>query len=79
VILNGSFPVSSFRVRVYVGYNFMVGRKVVCTGITHDIDGQEIEHRRTWPGGHLHVLTRTMTEEDARDWDSEHGRRELAG
>jgi hypothetical protein len=57
----------------------MVGRKVVCTGITHDIDRQEIELRRTWPGGHFHVLARTMTEENARDWDSEHGHRELAG
>ncbi len=56
--------------RPYVGYDFMVGTKIVHSGITIDSDRRETEHKQRWPSGHLKVVTGPMTEEGARDWEA---------
>ncbi len=56
--------------RPYVGYDFMVGTKIVHSGITNDPDRRETEHKQRWTNGHLKVVTGPMTPDGARDWES---------
>lgn len=52
------------------GYEFKVGAKVVHRGITNDPQRREVEHQQRWPGGKLTVVTRLMTEAQARVWEA---------
>jgi hypothetical protein len=56
--------------RSTIGYDFMVGTKIVHSGITNDPGRREIEHKQRWPGGKLKVVTGPMTEQGARDWEA---------
>jgi len=56
--------------RPYVGYDFLVGTKIVHSGITNDPERRETEHKQRWPNGHLRVVTGPMTEPGAREWEA---------
>jgi hypothetical protein len=56
--------------RPMVGYDFMVGTKIVHSGITNDPDRRENEHQQRWPSGRLKVVTGPMTEDGARQWEA---------
>lgn len=52
-------------------YHFKVGRRIVHSGITDDLERRDREHRQKWPKGHTVQVGRRTTEEAARKWEKE--------
>ena len=52
-------------------YKFKIGNKVVHGGITKDLERRDLEHKQTWPKGHIVQVGRKTTEEAARKWEEE--------
>ena len=50
-------------------YRFKVGRKVVHSGITNDLERREAEHRRRWPNGRIEQVGGRATREEAWNWE----------
>ena len=50
-------------------YDFKVGRRIVHSGITNDLDRREGEHQQKWPTGHIKQVGRRTTEEAGREWE----------
>lgn len=55
--------------RNWYKYDFMVGTKIVHSGITQDLKRREREHRVRWPGGRIVQVGNATTEEAAREWE----------
>ena len=55
--------------RNWYKYDFMVGSKIVHSGITQDLRRREAEHRRRWPSGRIVQIGNATTEEAARAWE----------
>lgn len=56
-------------------YQFKIGGRIVHRGITSDLGRREQEHQHKWPGGHITPVGRRTTEEAARKWEDEGGKR----
>lgn len=56
-------------------YQFKVGQKIVHRGITNDLERRQQEHQQKWPQGHLTQVGRRTTEEAARTWEDQGGKR----
>lgn len=54
-------------------YNFKIGKKIVHSGITDDLERREQEHQQKWPKGHISQVGHRTTEEAAREWEEEKG------
>ena len=52
-------------------YRFKVDGKIVCSGITIDLQRRENEHRRRWPTGLIEQIGPPTTHEDAWNWERE--------
>lgn len=54
-------------------YHFKLGNKIVFTGITKDIDRQEIAHQREpgWKKGHIKQVGWRTTYDAALEWKQE--------
>jgi len=50
-------------------YHFKVGKKIVHSGITNDLEQREAEHQQKWPNGHITQVGNRTTEEAARGWE----------
>lgn len=55
--------------RTHYKYHLKVGRKIVHSGITEDLDRREQEHKRKWPSGHIFKVGNLTTEDAARKWE----------
>ena len=51
-------------------YHFKMGRKIVHSGITNDLERREQEHQLKWPDGHIFQVGNKTTEETAREWEA---------
>ena len=51
-------------------YHFKLGNKIVCTGVTHDIDCRMMEHQRHpgWSKGHIVQVGLLVDFDDAVEW-----------
>ncbi len=56
--------------RLWYKYDFMVGDKIVHSGITTDLRRREGEHRQRWPSGRIVQVGNATTEEAAREWET---------
>ena len=56
-------------------YQFKIGGRIIHRGITNDLDRREQEHQQKWPNGHITPVGRRTTEEAARKWEDEGGKR----
>ena len=52
-------------------YHFKVGKKIVHSGITEDLDRREQEHKQKLTNGHIFQVGNKTTEEAARKWEQE--------
>ena len=50
-------------------YHYKVGRKIVHSGKTDDLERREGEHQGRWPGGHIFQVGHRTTEKAAREWE----------
>lgn len=50
-------------------YDYKVGRKIMHSGISKDLDRREIEHQARWPKGRIVKVGAAKTEEAARAWE----------
>ena len=50
-------------------YRFLVGSRVVHTGITTDLQRRQREHQRRWPGGRIEPIGEPTTHADAWEWE----------
>jgi hypothetical protein len=50
-------------------YHFKVGNKIVHRGVTSDLTRHEIEHKKSWPTGHIKQIGRRTTREGALRWE----------
>lgn len=50
-------------------YDFMVGDKIMHSGITNDLKRREQEHKQRWPGGRIVQVGQATTEQAAREWE----------
>ena len=50
-------------------YHFKIGKKIVHSGITDDLDRREQEHKQKWPTGHIIQAGYKTTEEAAKIWE----------
>ena len=55
--------------RNYYKYDFKIGRKIVHSGITKDLDRRELEHKQKWPRGYIVQIGRRTTKEAAEKWE----------
>ncbi len=55
--------------RTWYKYDFMVGNKIVHSGITQDLKRREREHRIRWPSGRIVQVGNATTEDAAREWE----------
>ena len=56
-------------------YHFIKDRTVVHRGITEDLERREGEHERRYGGGHIKQIGNRTTDEAARKWEAEGGKR----
>lgn len=53
-------------------YHFKIGKKIVHSGITEDLDRREQEHKQEkGTNGHIFQVGNKTTEEAARKWEQE--------
>ncbi len=57
-------------------YHYKVGRTIVHSGITEDLERREQEHQQKprWSGGHIFQIGNRTTEEAAREWEEKQGK-----
>lgn len=55
-------------------YHFKIGKRIVHSGITDDIERREQEHQKKWPKGHIKKVGRKTTEDAARKWEEDQKR-----
>ncbi len=61
--------------RTWYKYQFKVGGKIKHRGITEDLERREQEHKQQWPKGHIVQVGHRTTEDGAREWESQGGKR----
>lgn len=66
---NAGFEGRVMATRTTYKYHFKVGRKVVHSGITNDLERRETEHRRRWPNGRIEQVGGRATREEAWNWE----------
>lgn len=54
-------------------YHFKVGRKIVHSGITNNLERREDEHQQQWSNGHIKQVGRRTTKQAALDWENMRG------
>ena len=53
-------------------YHFKIGRKILHTGITNDLDRREKEHKQNFgESGHIKKVGNATTRDAALKWESE--------
>ena len=55
--------------RNYYKYDFKVGKKIVHSGITKDLERREKEHQQKWPKGRIVQVGRRTTKDAAQKWE----------
>lgn len=55
--------------RTHYKYHYKVGRRIVHSGITEDLERREQEHQRRWRGGHIFKVGNRTTEDAGREWE----------
>ena len=50
-------------------YRLKVDGRVVCYGITTDLQRREREHRQRWPGGVIEQVGQPTSHRDAWEWE----------
>ena len=46
----------------------MVGDRLICYGMTTDLERRELEHRRRWPNGRVEQIDEPTTHREAWEW-----------
>ena len=49
-------------------YHVKVGRKIIYSGITNDLERRSAEHKSRWPNSHVVKVGRRTTREQAAIW-----------